>query len=68
MGVVFAQQYNLIKMLELFRDKVEKATFSELRQMHDMEVYQSMNAVKITKKERMKVLSVLMFVTKKSDR
>ena len=65
--VVFAQQYILRKGLEVFGDKAEKATSSELQQIHDMEVYQPMDAAKLTKKERMEALSALMFIIEKSN-
>ena len=40
MGVVFAQQYTLEKVIGKFGDQAEEATTQELKQIHDMGTYQ----------------------------
>ena len=50
MGVIFAHQYTLKRGLEKFGERAEEATTKELKQIHDMGTYQSMNAIKLTQK------------------
>ena len=67
MGVVLAQQYTLKKGLEKFGDRAAEATTKELKQIHDIGTYQPLDAIKLTKKERMEALSSLLFITEKKD-
>ena len=67
MGVILVQQYNLKKGLELFRDRAEVAMTKELQQIHDFGMYVPHEAKSLSRAERMKALSALMFIVEKRN-
>ena len=62
LGVILIHQYNLKKGLELFGDKAELTTVKELKQIHDMGTYVPMNPKELTREQKAKALSSLMFI------
>ena len=50
------------KGLELFVDRAEAATTKELQQIHDFGTYVPQDAKSLSREERMKALSALMFI------
>ena len=62
LGVILVQQYNLKKGLELFGDRAEVATTKELQQIHDFGTYVPQEAKSLSRAERTKALSALMFI------
>ena len=67
LGVIMVNQFNLKRGLELFGDKAEIATVSELKQIHDMGTYVPLEASELTKEQKAKALSALMFIVEKRD-
>ena len=67
MGVILVQQYNLKKGLELFGDRAEVATTKELQQIHNFGTYVPQEATSLSRAERMKALSALMFIVEKRN-
>ena len=67
LGVILVQQYNLKKGLELFGDRAEEATIKELQQIHDFGTYIPQEAKSLSRAERMKALSALMFIVEKRN-
>ena len=67
MGVILVQQYNLKKGLELFGDRAEVATTKELQQIHDFGTYVPQEAKLLSRAERVKALSALMFIVEKRN-
>ena len=67
LGVILVQQYNLKKGLELFGDRAEEATTKELQQIHDFGTYIPQEAKLLSRAERMKALSALMFIVEKRN-
>ena len=51
MGVVFAQHNTLKKGIGKFGDRAEEATIKELKKIHDMGTYQSLDATKLLPKQ-----------------
>ena len=67
MGLVLLNQHNLKKGLKLFGLPGEKAVTKELQQLHDMETYIPMDPKKLSRIDRFKALSALMFLIEKRD-
>jgi hypothetical protein len=67
LGVILVQQYNLKKGLELFGDKAEVATTKELQQIHNVGTYVPQEAKSLSRAERMKDLSALMFIVEERN-
>ena len=67
LGLIMIHQYNLKKGLELFGDKAEIATVKELKQIHDVGTYVSLEAAGLTPEQKAKALSSLMFIVEKRD-
>ena len=66
-GLIMIHQYTLNKGLELYGDKAEKATVKEFTQIQDMDTYTPMDASKLTREQKTKALSSLLFLTEKRD-
>ena len=67
LGVILVQQYNLKKGLELFGDRAEAATTKELQQIHDFGTYVPQDASSLSRAEKLKALSALMFIVEKRN-
>jgi len=66
-GLIMSHQYSLKKGFELFGEKAEDATMSELQQIHDMATYTPMHKDELSEEERKKALNALFFLTEKRD-
>ena len=64
-GLVLVQMYSLRKGLELFGEKAEQATMTELSQIDDFETYRPLHKHKLSKHERRSALESMIKVTKK---
>ena len=53
--------------MELFGDRAEVATAKELQQIHDFGTYVPQDAKELSRTERMKALSALMFIVEKRN-
>ena len=51
-GLVLAQMYSLKKGTELFREKAEQATMTELSQIDDFETYRPLYKHKLSEQDR----------------
>jgi hypothetical protein len=58
-------QYNLKSGLRKFGDKGAKAAMDKLTQLHIMDTWTTMNLSKITREDRMRALSLLLFLKEK---
>ena len=65
--MILVQQYNLKKGLELFWDRSEPATTKELQQIHNFGTYVPQDAKLLSREERLKALSALMFIVEKRN-
>jgi hypothetical protein len=68
LGVILVQQYNLKSGLELFGDRAEVSTTKELQQIHNFGTYVPQEVRSLSRAERMKALSALMFIVKQRNR
>jgi len=64
-GLIMAHQYSFKKGMELYGDRAEKATIKELKQIHEMDTYTPMDAKKLSREEKNKALSAMLFLTQK---
>ena len=60
--MILVQQYNLNKGLDLFGERAEEATTKELQQIHDFGTYIPQDEEFLSREERSKALSALMFI------
>ena len=67
LGVVLIQQYNMKKGLEMFGDQAEEVTNNELQQIHEFGTYIPMDEKSLSRENKMKALSSLMFIGEKHD-
>ena len=67
LGVILVQQFNLKKGLQLFGGRAEEATTKELQQIHDFGTYIPQEAKNLSREERSKALSALMFIVEKRN-
>ena len=67
LGGILVQQYNLKKGMELFGDRAEAATTKELQSIHDFGTYEPQDAKLLSREERLKALSALMFIVEKRN-
>ena len=67
LGVIMLQQFNLNAGLKKFGSRGEAAVSKELKQLHDMRTFFPVEAKSLSKEERLKALSSLMFLTEKRD-
>ena len=67
LGLVLVQQYNLKKGLGMFGYRAEDATKNELQQIHDFGTYIPMDAKSLSREDKMKALSSLMFIVENHD-
>ena len=67
LGVTLVQQYNLKKGMELFGDRAEAATTKELQSIHDFGTYEPQDAKLLSREERLRALSALMFIVEKRN-
>ena len=58
-------QYNLKPGLRKFGTQGEKAALKEMTQLHIMDTWTLMDAGKLSREQRMRVLSLLLFLTEK---
>ena len=65
LGMILVQQYSVQKGIKLFGNKGKESVSKELQQIHDMNVYTPVHAHMLTREERKKALSSLVFLTKK---
>ena len=66
MGVIMTQ-YSLNKGLKKFGDRGEKAVVKELSSLKDMDTFFPMNVNELTKEQRTRAISSLMFLKEKRD-
>ena len=66
-GVVLAQQFSLVSVLNKFGNLEEKASVKELTRLHDMTTFIPLYPKKLTREEIIKALSSLMFPLEKRD-
>jgi len=66
-GLLLLNQHNLKKDLKLFGLPGEKAVTKELQQLHETETYIPMVPKKLSRIDRFKALSALMFLVEKRD-
>jgi hypothetical protein len=66
-GVVMAQHFSLKAGLKKFGVPGEEATTKELTQLHDMVTFIPMDPTKLSRADRLKALSSLMFLIEKRD-
>ena len=62
-----SDQYNLKKRLEFFGERAEEATTKELHQIHNFGTYIPQDAKLLSREERLKALSALMFIFEKRN-
>ncbi len=67
MGVMLAQ-YSITAGLKKFKEKGVVRVTKELTQMHDMTVFCPVHKESLRKEERIKMLSLLMFLKEKRDK
>ena len=67
LGVILVQQYNLKKELELFGYRADAATTKELQQIHDFGTYVPQDAKELSRAERLKALSALLFIVERRN-
>ena len=67
LGVILVQHYNLKKGIELFGDRAEAATTKELQSIHDFGTYEPQDAKLLSREERFRALSALMFIVEKRN-
>ena len=68
LGVILVQQYNLKKGLVLLGKRAEEATTKELQQIHDFGTYIPQDATLLSREERLKAFSALMFIVENRNR
>ena len=61
-------QYNLKPGLRKFGARCATAALDELMQLHVMDTWMAMDPSKLTREDRMKALSLLLFLKKKANR
>ena len=66
-GVVMAQHFSLKADLKKFAAPGEKASMEEFTQLHDMVTFIPVDPAKLTRADRLKALSSLMFLIEKQD-
>ena len=66
-GVLLAQQFSLKAVLKKFGKPGEKSSVEEQTQIHDMTIFRTLDPKKLTRKDRIKSLSSLMFLLGKQD-
>eukprot|EP00984_Skeletonema_dohrnii_P016801 scaffold7524_cov79-Skeletonema_dohrnii-CCMP3373.AAC.1 len=66
MGMIFAQ-FSLKKGIREFGEKAEQGAMKEMKQMHDMDAFIPRHFKSLTKEERMRALSTLIFLKQKSS-
>ena len=64
-GLVLAQMYSLRKGTELFGEKTEEATMTELSQIDDFETYRPLHKHKLSEQDRRDALEFMIKVTEK---
>ena len=64
-GLVLAQMYILRKGTELFREKAEQATMTELLQIDDFELYKPLHKHELSKQDRKDALESMIKMTEK---
>ena len=67
LGVILVQQYNLKKGLELYGKHAEEATTKELQQIHNFGTYIPQDTKLLSREERLKDLSALIFIVEKRN-
>ena len=67
LGAILVQQYNMKKGLQLFGERAEEATTKELQQIHDFGTYVPQDATLLSREERLKALSSIMFIVEKRN-
>ena len=66
MGIILTQ-YSLNKGLKEFGDRDEEAVVKELNSLKDMDTFFPMNGDELTKEQRTRAISSLMFLKEKRD-
>ena len=66
-GVVLSQKLILKAGLKKFGKPGDKSSVEELTQLHDMKTFIPLDPKKLTRKDRIKSLSSLMFLVEKRD-
>jgi hypothetical protein len=59
------KQYSLKQGLNKFPEKAKEETLAEIKQLHDMEVFKSINRESLKQQEMMNVLNSLIFIKEK---
>ena len=62
-----ASHFPLKKGIALFGDKAGKAKTKELQAIHDMDIYEPLDASKLTRQETRDALESGLFITGKND-
>jgi hypothetical protein len=58
-------QYNLKPGLQKFKARGEAAAITKMKQLHIMDTWMAMDPSKLTQEDRMKALSLLLFLKEK---
>ena len=66
MGMLFAQ-FSLRRGIKEFGERAEQGAIKEMKQMHDMDAFIPRHFESLTKEERMRALSTLIFLKEKSS-
>ena len=67
LGVVLVHWFSLNKGLKEFGDRYKEATMKELTQIHDMDTYWPLDASTLTREQRKRALSSLLFLVEKKN-
>ena len=66
-GQIFAQTYNLSKLIKKFGNKILNAALAEVKQIHDRTCFRKIDVKNLTSQESKQAMESLIFPRKNSD-